>query len=736
MAEPGDIIGGAGYAALGMQDGDTPPTEVGVDPTGTYVVGSRTHRIGCARVADGNNVWKTADPSPSILINDPNFSPDGSLVAVNWGGVQDMGLKVLDVASGAALWTIEPTAAAWFPSGQVFSPNGQLFGYHILEGGDHGWLRMETVGRSDGTLAHGVLWKHQQPGGAGLWPGVTVFSPNGDYVGYRDATGLIARRAADGTLLGVNIPGPTPRWRFAADSQRLVSATWTGPGRIDVVAIDVETGSSAGSFAMSFPEYAPVNDKGLLLSGDATTVAVIGNAGLWAFDVETGQRLGNSSGPTIAFESGAPTPSVTLSAGGRYAFVGTGTKVRLVDIREGRTVKEMSADRIGGRFTPDGRYAMVWGTGFSGTQQVYVLHVGDTANVGTVPGFPGTVCSTVRFPKPARYLAVMGADTRVAAVTTADPAGGDATVVAMYGVDDGAPVRTVPLRAIPAGLVAGGDGNWVAAAGVDGTIRRLRTTAAAGGDWAGSHAGRINGIAATAGLVVSGGGKSMSVFAAEPPPGAGLDRYPPSNKFDFTTVTVLSAAVMRDGTYAAVGCTDASVRVVSTVLGTDVRITNPGRTLRSLGFGGETGPRSVLVIGLDNGEAAVVDPYHGTQFASFPHAGPVKLLAVSADGTLVATSSGPVDANVYVWDVAAGSARDPIWSTAYTGNVTAVAFNPATGVLAVGTEAGRIDVTDPRNPAAHTFITLGPPVTELAFSADGTLLAALSERMLRVYRAS
>jgi WD40 repeat protein/serine/threonine protein kinase/class 3 adenylate cyclase len=100
-------------------------------------------------------------------------------------------------------------------------------------------------------------------------------------------------------------------------------------------------------------------------------------------------------------------------------------------------------------------------------------------------------------------------------------------------------------------------------------------------------------------------------------------------------------------------------------------------------------------------------------------------LAFSPDGTKVASGGG--DDTVIVWDSAAGKkiASNPIKDS----EVCGLAFSPDSRKLAIGTHAGTISLWGMDGNPARTITETNTPVAAIAFSPDGTTLAAAGKEI-------
>jgi WD40 repeat protein len=131
---------------------------------------------------------------------------------------------------------------------------------------------------------------------------------------------------------------------------------------------------------------------------------------------------------------------------------------------------------------------------------------------------------------------------------------------------------------------------------------------------------------------------------------------------------------------------------------------------------------------------SLVDPVHPTELPGLPTIDLVQTMAISPDGSLLAVGGKAADLQLWSLSEPGSLAGPPGPSLVATVpgaqvTVTASAFSPTGGTLAVGSRDGAVTVWDVTDPAAPTQIDAGLlPFTNIAnvlvFSSDGSLLAA------------
>jgi WD40 repeat protein len=235
-------------------------------------------------------------------------------------------------------------------------------------------------------------------------------------------------------------------------------------------------------------------------------------------------------------------------------------------------------------------------------------------------------------------------------------------------------------------------------------------------------------------------------------------------------VRVNSVAFSPDGTLLATASADRTARTWDTATGTlRTTLTEHTGPVNSVAFSPDG---TLLATASADRTARTWDTATGTLRTTLTeHTGPVNSVAFSPDGTLLATASG--DGTARTWDTATGTSRttfaeltsstrlgtrtpqtdaDTFFadfaeqqartrallsaaSLARVGPVTAVAFSPDGALLATASGIPRTWDTATGTPRT-TFAGYIPPVNAVAFSPDGALLATASGRTAGIFHAS
>lgn len=295
---------------------------------------------------------------------------------------------------------------------------------------------------------------------------------------------------------------------------------------------------------------------------------------------------------------------------------------------------------------------------------------------------------------------------------------------------DGTDMRTI--RPNPAGAIFtmafDRAADRLAAGGADGGIRVwiVRNMPSAGGDvppdtvHLSAHRDAVRSLTFSPnGELIASGGADKSVRLWNSANLSPVEQWP-TTAAEGHTATVTSVAFSDDGTRLVSGSDDMTVRLWD-VEGRR-RIGNPlighqGFVLSVAIVGNE-----IISCGNDRELRfwnAVVGQPHTVPLRGGDR-GPVTSVAMGRDGRQIA--SGDVDGTVQLWSSYTGAETNKMPEQA-AGVITHVAFNQITDDVVSGSADGIIRVWDP---TAHTVsdINTGRPVTALAVSPDGNLLAS------------
>ncbi|GHO63968.1 hypothetical protein KSC_028600 [Ktedonobacter sp. SOSP1-52] len=229
----------------------------------TYGNGPATTTIQVARVQSGQISWSYQSPSPSVVVNTMQWSPDSKRLAVDFGSqvaAIGIGLRVFDALSGTSLafnpklgqqpsiaWSPDSTSIAAF---STFQSNGDLVLWNFASG--------STVSAGATTVGGG---------------GALAWSPDGKRLAFATESSnhildLSTKKAL--CTFQVALEGPISSFlSWSADSQRLLNTGYEGSG------VQAWNGTTCSSLLSIQTQRDPKN-SGLaaLLAPDTTHVAL------------------------------------------------------------------------------------------------------------------------------------------------------------------------------------------------------------------------------------------------------------------------------------------------------------------------------------------------------------------------------------------------------------------------------------------------------------------------------
>jgi WD40 repeat protein/transcriptional regulator with XRE-family HTH domain len=506
------------------------------------------------------------------------------------------------------------------------------------------------------------------------------------------SAGVLASGGADGTVrlwaasngrALATLTGHTGEVRgvaFSADGELLASAGADGTVRLWT--------ASAGQPLRTLTGHSG-EVRGVALSADGQVVASAGADGtvrLWT--ATAGQPLRILTGHT------GEVRGVALSSDGQLvASGGTDGAVRLWDGQTGRALAAL-----------EGHVGVVWGVALSADARLVASGgTGRTVRVWEVA--TGRPSASLEGHSGMVYGVAISADGELLA------SGGTDGTLRIWDTSFGRPAATLQgRRDAVRGVALSADGRLVACGDLSGTVRVWegwsgRLVAAL---WA--HTGGVSGVALSAdGHLVASGGEDGSVRMWD------VDSGELVAVLEGHTGVVWGVALSADGRVVASGGTDRLLRVWSVAGARDRR----------------DGP---LGIHEDGTTGSLIAVHEG-------HTGVVRGVALSADGTLLA--SGSVDRTLRLWDTRTGRPlaileghTGMVWGVALAANADLAASGSDDGTVRLWSLAGIRDrrdamlgsqeeVTTGRLVATLTGHTGG--VSGVALSADGRVLASGGE---------
>ncbi len=430
----------------------------------------------------------------------------------------------------------------------------------------------------------------------------------------------------------------------------------------------------------------------------------------------------------LAFSPDSQRMAVAYDDGTVRLFqVSTGTPLYTINAHAGATLALA--------FSPDGRLLATGGTDNSAK----LWNASTGAIVHTLSGHNSAVSGLAFSPDGSRLATVSWDGT-----------------LRTYQVSDGTPLQEVTAHSAPIYAVAWSPDGAILATGS--SDWKIKLWSASDGGWLNTLNGHSDAISCLLftpdGSQLLSGSWDTTIRAWNPVDGS------PIRTFTGHTREVLSLALTPDGARLVAGGGEHAVRFWRVSDGTTQGgLATPADTIYGTGFvvGG-----SVVSAGFD-GTIQRWSASDGTLQATIPQDSPILALAVSPDGTLVATgdwngnlrlrsmpsgnllrewsassseiralafspdgsvlASASMEGVVRLWAVATGAPLRTL--SGHTGGATAVAFSPDSTSIATGDSAGTIRLWDAStgNPI-RTISAHSDAVLHLAFAPNGTRLAS------------
>ena len=302
--------------------------------------------------------------------------------------------------------------------------------------------------------------------------------------------------------------------------------------------------------------------------------------------------------------------------------------------------------------------------------------------------------------------------------------------VVVWG-SDGAP-RLIPVGDVLQCLAVSPDGRWAAAGGQDRTVRVWEAATGRLAHTLGGLTDPVGAVAFRPGSTHLAAGSRHEVIVWDAESGTQVRRLAPTvhPRGERSGLVIAALAYSPDGATLAVGTWegvhryDAESGVETRRLGMPEHLTrDPGRKAIHLAsrLAFRADGRFLAACGSNNTEIHVWDCSSGVWVGRYlGHTGQVVGVAFTADGELASASH---DTTVRFWPVP--PRPNPAELLRHPAPVTAMAYSPDGTLLATGDEQGTVRVSDAAT-GAERFTRPGTPdvrVSKLAFSPDGRWLA-------------
>jgi WD40 repeat protein len=655
-----------------------------------------SHSVGSLTVLDTRAGGVVRQITDDWQVSSLAISPDGRSLATSesrgpTGGLIEHRVRILD--------------ADTFVERSRYTGSLERAAEHLIFSRNGDWVAaLEGASAFVFDVTHGTeRWRRQLSGISGL-----ASSADGRSIAIAHQDGVAVLDALTGAdRLRVTTPSAVVRVAPSPDNRWIVAGCADGAIRV----VEADTGTQAWSVQLSADPDGPV--ASIAVSDDAQSVAALRAVGVndrvaivGVYDLSRGTprfpplrlppvRFGNSG--QVLYSPTLRHIAVSCPPGGPTAPHAP-PYITLIDARTGR---EQSSASGGHRpFAVAGDGASI----AAGTGRVVTLY--DLGLERSRHAVEANLTSIDISPGGTPLIAVANTSSAVTVIAAANgtrlarrPIPG--TIAATAFADSGEAVAAGGSNGVRLFSVLG-DRSWK----VD-TIGPVNALAAVGpaGEWIATAAGR------TVRLLSSADGHS---------------RWPSPNTHPQTVTRVASS---RDGTRIATGCADRKTRIIDAVTGAETFSVEGDGRVRAVVFQAN-GP--LLATGNEDGTVVLIDAATAAVRGRITRPIGCSHLAFNFDATMLAAAWD--DNTVSVFAIDAGSPPPKLHEFASVSPVSALAFNPAGNNVAVAAAATSVAVFDARSGTELARIVHQRPARDFAFSADGTLIATISEdNIVRVW---
>src|SRR6478735_9108620 len=242
MANLGDLVSTIAYTDIGFLGGGA---TIAFDPLGTYVLAARSGRFSVCDTQTGNLRWHLTDSPSVVAAGAPG--PDSTSVALIWGPLTALQLRILALADGSEKFSTDPGLYG----NPAFSPDRQLLAYQDAAIPGTTGPEIVAVPAATGTP---TTWTAPGPGwtvGSFSRSSPIVFSPDSRLVGYRKGNNVVLLDAASGHPTGLSVASAGP-WTFSADARSLLTFSWPTGRWPAITFTDLDTGLAVGQTELVF----------------------------------------------------------------------------------------------------------------------------------------------------------------------------------------------------------------------------------------------------------------------------------------------------------------------------------------------------------------------------------------------------------------------------------------------------------------------------------------------------